>query len=224
MGDADFILTVKRLAVAFVPLMLGIILHEVAHGWAAAKRGDPTAAMHGRLSLNPLPHIDPAGLVFFVLSGLFGPFLFGWAKPVPINPRNFRNLVRDTMLVSFAGPAANFLLALAAAVLLRIFAGLFPYEYWHTSGIWNFVFLSLYTGVSVNYTLAWFNLMPVPPLDGSKILWGVLPADLGYRYMQLERYGMVILMLLLLTGVFGYVLFPLVRLSVEFTLLLVGLA
>ncbi len=223
MGDADFILAVKRLAAAFVPLMLGIILHEVAHGWAAAKRGDPTAAELGRLSLNPLPHIDPAGLVFFVLSGVFGPFLFGWAKPVPINPRNFRNLVQDTMLVSFAGPAANFLLALVAALLLRIFVEIFPYEYQHTSGIWNFVFLSLYTGVSVNYTLAWFNLMPVPPLDGSKILWGVLPADLGYRYMQLERYGMVILLLLLLTGAFGYVLLPLVRLSVEFTLALVGL-
>lgn len=224
MADFDYVLTIKHLAVAFVPLMLGIILHEVAHGWMAAKRGDPTAAMLGRLTLNPLPHIDPAGLLFFVFSGLFGPFLFGWAKPVPINPRKFKNLVKDTMLVSFAGPAANFISAVAAAVLLRIFAELFPYQVWRHSVVWNFVFLFLYTGISINYTLAWFNLMPVPPLDGSKILWGLLPAEIGRRYMQLERYGMLIVLLLLLTGAFSYILLPLIQQSVDFTLMLVGMA
>ncbi|MFQ9868369.1 MAG: site-2 protease family protein [Bilophila wadsworthia] len=103
MLDIDLAVSIKRLSVAFVPLMLGIILHEVAHGWAALA-GDPTAAMLGRLTLNPVPHIDPMGLFVFVLTSLTGPFVFGWAKPVPINPRNFRNIVKDTMLVSFAGP------------------------------------------------------------------------------------------------------------------------
>lgn len=116
MLDIDLAVSIKRLSVAFVPLMLGIILHEVAHGWAALKRGDPTAAMLGRLTLNPVPHIDPMGLFVFVLTSLTGPFVFGWAKPVPINPRNFRNIVKDTMLVSFAGPATNFLLSIGFAV------------------------------------------------------------------------------------------------------------
>lgn len=126
MLDIDLAVSIKRLSVAFVPLMLGIILHEVAHGWAALKRGDPTAAMLGRLTLNPVPHIDPMGLFVFVLTSLTGPFVFGWAKPVPINPRNFRNIVKDTMLVSFAGPATNFLLSIGFAVLLRLLIEFFP--------------------------------------------------------------------------------------------------
>ena len=170
MLDIDLAVSIKRLSVAFVPLMLGIILHEVAHGWAALKRGDPTAAMLGRLTLNPVPHIDPMGLFVFVLTSLTGPFVFGWAKPVPINPRNFRNIVKDTMLVSFAGPATNFLLSIGFAVLLRLL---------------------------------------------SKILWGVLPPKLGFQYMQLERYGFLVLILLLMTGALGYVLYPLIQFSVN---------
>ena len=218
MFDMDFALTIKRLAVAFVPMMLGIILHEVCHGWMAARRGDHTAAMLGRITLNPLPHIDPAGLMFFVVSGLFSPFVFGWAKPVPINPRNFKHLVKDTMLVSFAGPAANFVLAVVSAVLMRVYVEIFPPHLWDQNGVWNFFSLMLYASVSINFTLAWFNLMPIPPLDGSKILWGILPAKLAYNYMQLERYGMLI------SGAFRYVLFPLVRFSVYFTLTLVGIS
>ena len=130
MLDIDLAVSIKRLSVAFVPLMLGIILHEVAHGWAALKRGDPTAAMLGRLTLNPVPHIDPMGLFVFVLTSLTGPFVFGWAKPVPINPRNFRNIVKDTMLVSFAGPATNFLLSIGFAVLLRLLIEFFPLGEW----------------------------------------------------------------------------------------------
>lgn len=206
----DLAVPIKRLTVAFVPLMLGIILHEVAHGWAALKRGDPTAAMLGRLTLNPVPHIDPMGLFIFVLTSLTGPFIFGWAKPVPINPRNFRDVVKDTMLVSFAGPAANFLLAIGFAVLLRLLLMFFPIGEWQGDTFWDFFFLMFQTGIGVNIALAWLNLMPIPPLDGSKILWGVLPGRIGYQYMQLERYGFILLILLLATGLLGRILYPLI--------------
>ena len=215
MLDIDLAVSIKRLSVAFVPLMLGIILHEVAHGWAALKRGDPTAAMLGRLTLNPVPHIDPMGLFVFVLTSLTGPFVFGWAKPVPINPRNFRNIVKDTMLVSFAGPATNFLLSIGFAVLLRLLIEFFPLGEWQGNTVWDFFFLMFQTGVVVNIGLGWLNLMPIPPLDGSKILWGVLPPKLGLQYMQLERYGFLVLILLLMTGALGYVLYPLIQFSVN---------
>ena len=210
MLDIDLAVSIKRLSVAFVPLMLGIILHEVAHGWAALKRGDPTAAMLGRLTINPVPHIDPVGLFVFVLTSLTGPFVFGWAKPVPINPRNFRNIVKDTMLVSFAGPAANFLLSIGFAVLLRLLIEFFPFGEWQ--------------GNTVNIGLGWLNLMPIPPLDGSKILWGVLPPKLGFQYMQLERYGFLVLILLLMTGALGYILYPLIQFSVNTVFSLVVLS
>ena len=215
MLDIDLAVSIKRLSVAFVPLMLGIILHEVAHGWAALKRGDPTAAMLGRLTLNPVPHIDPMDLFVFVLTSLTGPFVFGWAKPVPINPRNFRNIVKDTMLVSFAGPATNFLLSIGFAVLLRLLIEFFPLGEWQGNTVWDFFFLMFQTGVVVNIGLGWLNLMPIPPLDGSKILWGVLPPKLGFQYMQLERYGFLVLILLLMTGALGYVLYPLIQFSVN---------
>ncbi len=213
MFDLDFAVAIRRLAVAFVPLMLGIILHEMAHGWAALRRGDATAAMLGRLTLNPFPHIDPLGFFVFVLTSLTGPFVFGWAKPVPINPRNFRNMVKDTMLVSFAGPASNFLLAILFAVMLRLLITFFPFAEWKGSAAWDFFFLMLRSGIVINLSLAWINLLPIPPLDGSKILWGVLPPKLGYRYMQLERYGMIILVVLLATDILGSILLPLVNVS-----------
>ena len=113
MFDFDISHALRLLAIAFVPALLGIILHEVAHGWVAERCGDPTARQLGRLTLNPLPHIDPAGLAVFGLTSLSGAFVFGWAKPVPVDPRNFRNPHRDMMLVALAGPMTNFLLAVA---------------------------------------------------------------------------------------------------------------
>lgn len=221
MFDLDIALSIKRLSVAFVPLMLGIILHEVAHGWVALKRGDPTAALLGRLTLNPVPHIDPMGLFVFVLTSLTSPFVFGWAKPVPIDMRNFRHLVKDTMLVSFAGPATNFLLAIVFAVFLRLQITLFPLSQWQDNSIWSFFFLMFHTGIGVNFGLAWLNLLPIPPLDGSKILWGLLPAKLGYQYMQLERYGFVILILLIVSGALGAILMPLIELSFNLAIALI---
>ena len=192
-----------------VSVLLTLILHEIAHGYVAYRCGDPTAKMLGRLSLDPRKHLDPIGTLCLVFLG------FGWAKPVPINPRNFRNIVKDTMLVSFAGPATNFLLSIGFAVLLRLLIEFFPLGEWQGNTVWDFFFLMFQTGVVVNIGLGWLNLMPIPPLDGSKILWGVLPPKLGFQYMQLERYGFLVLILLLMTGALGYVLYPLIQFSVN---------
>ncbi len=223
MFDFDIANAIRRLAVALVPLTLGIILHEVAHGWMAQRRGDPTAAMLGRITLNPIPHIDPLGLFVFVITSLTSPFIFGWAKPVPINARNFHNIRKDTILVSFAGPAANFLLALISGLLLRIFLEIFPPNLWQHSSIWTYFFLMLSGSIAINFTLAWLNLLPIPPLDGSKILWGILPNNIGYTYMLSERYGFIIFILLIITGVLSYILYPLVTISIQMCTFLFGL-
>ena len=213
---------IQIICVYAIPLIFAITLHEAAHGWAAKKLGDDTAWILGRVTANPVPHIDPVGTVLVpgalvLMSALTGGagFVFGWAKPVPINPRNFRNIVKDTMLVSFAGPATNFLLSIGFAVLLRLLIEFFPLGEWQGNTVWDFFFLMFQTGVVVNIGLGWLNLMPIPPLDGSKILWGVLPPKLGFQYMQLERYGFLVLILLLMTGALGYVLYPLIQFSVN---------
>lgn len=223
MFETDIALYVKRFAIAAVPALLGIILHEVAHGWVAARRGDPTAAQLGRLTLNPLPHIDPTGLLVFAMTSLMGSFVFGWAKPVPVNPRYFRNPVRDMMLVALAGPVTNFVLALVFALLLRLFVYLLPPSIWGGDSSYVFMLTMLQAGIVINCGLAWLNLLPIPPLDGSKVLAYFLPPRVAWSYMSAERYGFVILLLLLATGGLGYVLGPLVRMSTEGLLLLVGL-
>ena len=190
-------------------LLFTITVHEYAHGAMSSSLGDPTPEADGRLTMNPLAHLDLIGSLMLLLVG------FGWAKPVPINPRNFRNIVKDTMLVSFAGPATNFLLSIGFAVLLRLLIEFFPLGEWQGNTVWDFFFLMFQTGVVVNIGLGWLNLMPIPPLDGSKILWGVLPPKLGFQYMQLERYGFLVLILLLMTGALGYVLYPLIQFSVN---------
>ena len=190
-------------------LLIALSFHEYAHAAVSDALGDPTPSLDGRLTINPLAHLDVLGTILLVLCG------FGWAKPVPINPRNFRNIVKDTMLVSFAGPATNFLLSIGFAVLLRLLIEFFPLGEWQGNTVWDFFFLMFQTGVVVNIGLGWLNLMPIPPLDGSKILWGVLPPKLGFQYMQLERYGFLVLILLLMTGALGYVLYPLIQFSVN---------
>lgn len=223
MFDFDLALSLKRFAVAAIPALLGIILHEVAHGWMAGKRGDPTARFMGRLTLNPLPHIDPLGLLAFALTSLSGSFVFGWAKPVPVNPRYFRNPAKDMMLVALAGPLTNMLLACVFGVVLRIVLATVSYATLTGSPTWVFILLMLQTGVIINFGLAWLNLLPIPPLDGSKVLAYWLPPQMAWRYMSVERYGFVILLLLLATGALGYVLGPLVYGSADLLFLLMGL-
>ncbi len=182
-------------------ILIGLTFHEYAHGRVAYILGDDTAYLQGRLTLNPLPHIDWLGFFMLIIAH------FGWAKPVQVNPVNFnRNITmkQGMMLVSLAGPAMNLLLALAGMIALRI---LVPLQ----DNVWaGYVLALLIPLIQINLILAAFNLIPVPPLDGSKILAGLLP-DAGTRLMySLEQYGPILLLLLIITGVTGKILLPLV--------------
>jgi len=193
-------------------LFFSIILHEIAHGLMAERRGDPTARIMGRITLNPIPHIDPVGTILLpgimILMNLFGGALpiFGWAKPVPINPRNLNNPKQDMMWIGMSGPGVNFGIALFLALLFRIFA---------TPGTLSGVIL--FYGVTINLLLAFFNLIPIPPLDGSRILSGILPERYSYRLLQLEPFGFIILVVLLVGGIFNYFFLALLRLSALLT-------
>ncbi len=191
-------------AVKWLPaILIGLTFHEYAHGRVAYYLGDDTAYLQGRLTINPLPHIDWVGFLMLLF------FHFGWAKPVMVNPLNFKNTGIKTgmMLVSLAGPAMNLLLAFSAMVILKIF-GFHPYMDYSSAGIG----MILYTLVYINLILAVFNLIPVPPLDGSKILAGLLPDSGAQMIYSLEAYGPIILLLLIITDVFSKILFPLVTL------------
>ena len=165
----------------------GLVFHEVAHGYAAWRLGDPTARMANRLTLNPLKHIDPIGSVVLPLLLILekSPILFGWAKPVPFNPAYFRNPRTGIMIVGAAGPVSNFILAVVSAILGRLAA-----PFWPLGG----AFLA-YLCVT-NMMLGLFNLIPIPPLDGSRVLIGLLPDRLRWPYMQLERFGFIIVIVL----------------------------
>ncbi len=184
-----------ELLVLLPAILIGLTFHEFAHGWVADRLGDRTARYQGRLTLNPLAHIDPVGFIMLIL------FKFGWAKPVPVNPYNLRtDPARGMLMVSLAGPAANLLVALVTSLILASgLARLVPYG--------NLVF---YLTLQINVILAVFNLIPVPPLDGSKIVAGLFPGRARFIY-GMETYGTVILLLLLFTGVLGKILWPLVN-------------
>ncbi|GFH62862.1 MAG: Zn-dependent M50 family peptidase [Candidatus Desulfovibrio kirbyi] len=223
MPNIDFTQAIHTLSIELVPALLGIILHEVAHGYVAWRCGDPTAAALGRLTLNPLPHIDPAGLLVFGLTSLSGAFVFGWAKPVPVNTGYFRNPMKSMMLVALAGPVTNFLLALFFGASLFCALKFFPYAQWNNNTAYEFALSVLQAGVVINFGLGWLNLVPIPPLDGSKILSYFLPGGVGLQYMRLERYGFVILLLLLFSGLLGKTLGPLVFGSMRGLYSLLGL-
>jgi Zn-dependent protease len=197
----------QRIAVWVLPVLFAITAHEVAHGWAARMLGDPTAMMLGRLTLNPLKHIDPIGTV--LLPGLLlyvGGFVFGWAKPVPVTWENLHRPRRDVALVAAAGPGANLLMALAWAIAARVGTTLYETVPWLGVPL-------LYMGVAgifINIILLVLNLLPLPPLDGGRVTAALLPRRLAARYAQVEPYGLVILLALLVLGVLGQVLFPII--------------
>jgi Zn-dependent protease len=200
----------EQLLIALPVLIFSVVLHEVAHGWVAQREGDPTAAMLGRLTLNPLPHLDPIGsvLVPALLIMMPGGFIFGWAKPVPVNPRNFRNYKRGDILVSLAGVAVNFLLAIAFTLLLagaawamRLAPG--------ASATWMVLMEMARFGILINLVLMLFNLLPIPPLDGSHVMYHLLPVRMAVRYRELGRYGMLIVLAFLFLGGFRILFVPL---------------
>lgn len=189
-------------------ILLSLSVHEFSHGKAADVLGDPTPRSMGRLTLNPIAHLDPIGALVLLLTRRFG-----WAKPVPINPRNFRNPARDLMVVSLAGPASNVVLAIGFSLFFRFM--LFLLEMgaltYAVGSFTYFLIEMIQIGMIINLALAIFNLLPVPPLDGSKILRGLLP----YRYHRhlnfLEGpYGFIIIILLLFTGILGRVISPII--------------
>ena len=222
-GNVDLSAAINRLVVAFIPLALGIIVHEVAHGWVAGRKGDPTATREGRITLNPLAHVDPTGLLAFVLTSLTGPFVFGWAKPVPVDYRYLRNPLKDMVVIAAAGPVSNFCMAILFALAFKGFLWALPPTEWSGNVVWDFMLRMLPMGIGINCSLAWLNLMPIPPLDGSKIVAGFLPYRLLVPYMNISRYGFVILIVLLATGLLGEVLYPLINVTLKGILLLTGL-
>ena len=196
---------VQKIILIAPPVLFAIVFHEVAHGWVANKLGDPTARMLGRLTLNPIKHIDPVGTVLVpaVLLLLHSPFMFGWAKPVPITPQNFAKPRTGMAWVAAAGPASNLLMAIAWVGIAWIAAVLAPQAPW----ILPLYYMGQF-GVVANVVLGVLNLFPLPPLDGSRVLTGLLPPE-GARVMyRIEPYGLFIVALLLMTGVLTALLGP----------------
>jgi Zn-dependent protease len=198
---------IQTIAVYAIPLIFAITLHEAAHGYVARMFGDTTAEKAGRISLNPLRHIDPIGTllvpaVILLTSKLFGGgLLFGWAKPVPVDFGRLRNPKRDMLWVAAAGPASNLAMAVGWAIAIKIMIA---------SGVRENFFLGMgIAGIQVNVTLMALNLLPIPPLDGGRILFSLLPARMSWQFARIEPYGMVILLVLLASGVLGTLMAPL---------------
>ncbi len=199
----------QTIAIAALPVILAITLHEAAHGYAARHFGDPTAWQEGRITANPLKHIDPLGTIvvpILILLLSTGGLLFGWAKPVPVDFSRLRHPKADMLWVAAAGPAANLAMLLFWALLLKL-AWLLPV---------NFFSLPMARmaeiGISINIVLMVLNLFPLPPLDGGRIAISLLPRNLAWRYAQIERFGFVILLALLASGILGWLLDPLIHL------------
>ena len=199
-------------AVLSIPaLMIAVILHEVAHGWVAYRMGDPTAKMAGRLTLNPIPHIDPVGTI--ILPAMFivlnSPIIFGWAKPVPINPMNFRDLRMGTFFTSIAGVVMNLILAVGFGVAYRVLYGLSESvdPFVAKSIIYPLLIFSA-KSVLINLILALFNIIPIPPLDGSKALMSFLSFKYWELFYKYEIYGFFVITVLLFTGVLGKIIYP----------------
>ena len=193
---------IQKIAIYALPVIFAITVHEAAHGYAARYFGDMTAHLAGRISLNPIKHIDPFGTILVpALMMMAGGILFGWAKPVPVDFSRLRNPKRDMLWVAAAGPASNLFMAILWVFALKFSAGLPTY-------IGVPLELMAQAGVMINVVLMVLNLLPLPPLDGGRIAVSLLPHDLAYRYAKVERYGFIILIVLLFTGILAKILQP----------------
>ncbi len=205
----------QTLLIWVIPVLFAITLHEAAHGWVASKLGDHTARMMGRVTLNPVKHIDPVGTIVVPIALLIMStgFIFGWAKPVPINFNALRSGKSGMIWVALAGPGANLIMAIG-----WLFVAFFSINM-NTP-----VLLKMAgAGIFINILLGVFNLLPIPPLDGSRVISALLPNPLAYKYNQLERYGFVILIGLMFFGGFAYIVWPIVKLALNSLSMLSGL-
>lgn len=192
----------STLIIAIIPLVFAITVHEAAHGWVASKFGDHTALLMGRVTLNPIKHIDPIGTILIpVVMLLLSPFVIGYAKPVPVNWQNLHHPRRDMALVAIAGPGSNLLMALAWAGIAK--ASLL---FVHASP--SYLYLMAIFGIHINILLMILNLLPIPPLDGSRVITSCLPPRAAYLYNAIEPYGIWILLVLLIAGILTTLIFP----------------
>jgi Zn-dependent protease len=201
-GFDDIILRIATMAPGF---LLAIVCHEAAHAYVATRLGDPTARHQGRLSLNPAVHYDPIGTVLFPLIGAtIGGVMFGWAKPVPVDARYFKNVRTGIFWVSFAGPLANILLAILSAFILAVMIVMVP----QTLYLYEPFFMMVRWSVMINIILAVFNLIPFPPLDGSKMVSTFLDYEQARRYEELQRFSFLFIIILIMTPIFSFIVSP----------------
>lgn len=209
----DFLKNIDYLLIQAPVILLSLTVHEYFHGWTANKLGDPTAKLRGRLTLNPIAHLDIMGTILMFLVG------FGWAKPVPIDARNFKDPKKDTILVALAGPLSNLAMAVVAGVLLRYIIPQMMTGQIRSDGVYSIVTIILILTLVYGVALAVFNLIPIPPLDGSRVMYGLLPDKYAYAYSRIEPYGVLLLFALFIfgSGIFHYLLYPVSYLTVLFS-------
>lgn len=211
---------VLRLATGLPGFLLGIVFHEWAHAWAAKKFGDDTAERAGRLSMNPMVHYDLMGTIIFPMIGaLVGGVMFGWAKPVPVDPRKFKDIKKGIFWVSFAGPLANILLAIICALLFAILAT----KMTGTFALHTTFLQMLRSAIIINVVLAAFNLIPFPPLDGSKMVSAFLDYEMSRKYEELQKFSFVFILILWFTPLFSYIIQPALMLGMGITNIFINL-
>ena len=201
--------TLRQLTILVVPVLLAITFHELAHGWVADRLGDPTPRLSGRLTFNPIKHLDLVGTLVFLFTRMIG-----WAKPVPVNPHNFRNPRQDMIWVALAGPLTNLALAAASALAFRGLEWL-AFSPYSSAVILTPVLHMARASVIINVGLAVFNIIPIPPLDGSRVLSGLLPYREALAYSRLEPYGFIILLALLFVGAIDWAIYPVIVASLK---------
>ncbi len=204
---------VMVIAIQFLVILFALSVHESAHAWMAERFGDPTGRIQGRITLNPIAHIDPVGTIIFpVILALIGAPVFGWAKPVMVNPYNLRNPRKDGIYIAAAGPVSNLIIAFTGLVIFSLLKsfGIVGSMYISSRGV-EAITLLLLNLILINIFLAIFNLMPVPPLDGSKMLEGVLEGEALVNYKKIEPYGFIILMAIIYLGIFDLIARPIIN-------------